>query len=104
VKISVVEPPPPSKPPAAFDSAKFSFLTAITESSGRWQIWVTIRTEGRVVKLFEGEKISIGSIQGTISRIDTAQAEIKTDDGRVIVVVLGKSLRPDQTTPLGSAN
>jgi hypothetical protein len=103
VKIAVSEGPRREPPPAkaGFDPAKQSQLTAITEVSGKRQIWVTVRTEGRVLRLFEGEQLSIGSVQGMVSRIDLAAAEIKTNDGRVIVIGLGKNLMADEATSLG---
>jgi hypothetical protein len=92
VKINVVEPPPEQEPPPGFDVAGQSFLTGITEISGRMQVWITVRTEGRVLKLQEGDELSIGSIQGTLSQITAEEAQITTGNGRVIVVGLGDSL------------
>ncbi|MFV1964349.1 MAG: cadherin repeat domain-containing protein [Pirellulaceae bacterium] len=103
VKIAVVEASAPVETPPALglDAARHSVVTGITEASGRREIWVSVRTEGRLLKLAEGDEVSIGSVQGVVSRIERSQVEIKTNDGQVIVVGLGKSLRPSESTPPG---
>lgn len=93
VKISVVEPPAAAPVKLDFDSAEHSVLTGITENSGERQAWVTLRTEGRVLQLYEGDELSIGSVKGIVSRISRSEAEITTEDGQSIVVGLGESLR-----------
>jgi len=104
VKIAIVEPPPPAEAPPErmeFDAAKHSVVTGITDAAGRREIWVSIRTEGRLLKLAEGDEVSVGSVQGVVNRIGAKMAEIKTHEGQVIIVGLGKSLLPDETAPLG---
>lgn len=106
VKISVSEPPPPTDPAPVkpgFDPATQSVLTGITEIDGKRQVWVTVRTEGRVLKLFEGESLSVGSVQGVVTRIEPASVEIKMRDGRVIVVGLGKCLSLEGSAPQRSS-
>ncbi|MDW8038973.1 MAG: hypothetical protein RMI90_13170, partial [Thermoguttaceae bacterium] len=63
-------PPPPPPPPPQFDHAKYAFLTAITEVAGRPQVWIHARTKGQTYYLHEGDRIQIGSIDGTIGPID----------------------------------
>jgi hypothetical protein len=103
IKIAVVEPPPPveTPPPMGFDVARQSIVTGITDDGGRREVWVSIRTEGKILKLAVGDEISVGSVQGVIRRIDQRTAEIETADGQVLVVGLGQSLRPSQAPPLG---
>ena len=96
VKISVVDPPPP---PIAFDPARQSIVTGITEIGGKRLLWVTIRTEGRVLQLKEGDELAVGSVRGTVSRIDAAHVEIKTDKGQMLSVALGKSLVSNEPAP-----
>jgi hypothetical protein len=92
MKIRVVDPPPPAPPPAKFDVAQQSVLTGITEISGKRQVWITVRTEGRVLKLSEGDPVDVGTVRGKVSRIDSSHAEITMDSGTVLSVSLGKSL------------
>lgn len=91
--IRVEEPDPPTvaatKP--EFDVAKYTFVTAIIENSGRRQCWIDVRPEGRVLKLNEGDKIQVGTIDGVVQRITGNRIEIKLAESQ-FVVVLGKSL------------
>ena len=97
VKLAIVEPPAP--PPAtipkpSFDPATQATVSGITESDGRPAIWINVRTEGKVLKLREGDEVSVGTIQGKIAKIRVSQkdAEIATSDGGTVVVALGQSL------------
>jgi hypothetical protein len=57
-------------------------------------IWINVRTEGKVLKLREGDEVSVGTLQGKVTKIRVQQkdAEIATTEGGTVVVVLGKSL------------
>ncbi|HND52292.1 MAG TPA: cadherin repeat domain-containing protein, partial [Pirellulaceae bacterium] len=97
VTISVTDPPPPpvaADPPKKkldFDNAKFTFVTAIVDAGGRLEAWLTIRTTGQVLKLHEGDKVNIGSIEGKLEKIDSGLIEIATPEKR-LVVFLGDNL------------
>jgi hypothetical protein len=101
VQITVTDPPPPAapKPPEtivskpSFDMAKFVYVTAITESGGRRQIWISLRTEGKTLKLFEGDEFNVGQIPVTVKRIDSSAVELEAAIlEKRIRVTLGKSL------------
>jgi hypothetical protein len=101
VQITVTDPPPPTavKPPEtivskpSFDMAKFVYVTAITESGGRRQIWVSLRTEGKTLKLFEGDEFNVGQIPVSVKRIDSSAVELEAAIlEKRIRVTLGKSL------------
>jgi hypothetical protein len=97
VKLAVVDPPipPPATPTkAGFDPATQATVSGITESDGQPAIWINVRTEGKVLKLREGDELSIGTIQGKVAKIRVREkdAEIATTDGGTVVVALGKSL------------
>jgi hypothetical protein len=102
MKIRVVDPPPPASPPAKFDVAQQSVLTGITEISGKRQAWITVRTEGRVLKLSEGDPVDVGTVKGKVSRIDASHAEITMESGNVLSVSLGKSLMASPTAESGT--
>jgi hypothetical protein len=97
VKIAVTDPPPPPKPEPPmkkkldFDDAKFTFVTAILDVGGTWEVWLTIRTSGEVKKLHEGDKLAIGSIEGKIKQVAANRVEIETPEQR-FEVSLGDNL------------
>ena len=97
VKLAVVEapePPPTTPTTAGFDPATQATVSGITESDGQPAIWINVRTEGKVLKLREGDALSVGTIQGKIAKIRVREkdAEIATSDGGTVIVALGKSL------------
>jgi hypothetical protein len=99
VKIRVTEKPPESaSPPVAapkpsFDLAKFAFVTAITEADGKRQAWISLRAEGKLLKLFEGDEFQIGEVTVKITRI--AEKTVELDAAvleKRLLVTLGQSL------------
>ena len=67
------------------------------------EIWINVRTEGKLLRLRVGDTVAIGTIKGKITKIlvDEKTAEIATDDGKTLVVALGKSLAVDASLDLG---
>ena len=100
VKISVVE-PPPEKPRTGFDPATQAKITGFTDAAESL-VWITVQTEGKVLMLKEGDRISVGTVKGVVQKIFAKEKEAKfaTDDGREIVVGLGKTLVPDAASPI----
>jgi hypothetical protein len=99
VKIRIAEKPPESAPPPAavpkpsFDLAKFAFVTAITEADGKRQAWISLRAEGKLLKLFEGDEFQIGQVTVKISRI--AEKTVELDAAvleKRLLVTLGQNL------------
>jgi len=98
VKISVTErppdmTPPPAVPPPSFEQAKFAHLTAITEADGKRQAWISLRTEGKLLKLFEGEAFPIGEVTVKVLRI--AEKTVELDASALpkrLLVTLGQSV------------
>ncbi len=94
IQLAVSEPPPPSEEPPprpTFDEAKYTFVTAIVEVNQRRQVWLTVRTEGKWLRLFEGETFQIGSLNGKIVRIYPRHVEILADT-TLLSVRYGESL------------
>jgi hypothetical protein len=56
-------------PPAVFDVAKFTMLTALLDLDGRGEVWLHVRPTGQMVTLHEGDRFEIGSVKGTVSTI-----------------------------------
>jgi len=105
IKIAVTDPPPPPKVEPVkkkldFDDAKYTFVTAILDIGGTWEVWLTVRTSGTVHKLHEGEKVNIGSIEGKITKVDASMVEIETPEQR-IQVALGDNLLQNVSKPTG---
>jgi hypothetical protein len=101
IKISVVEAPPvvaetPKKKKLDFDPAHHAFLSAILQTNGKWQIWVTVRTEGKILRFEEGDKISVGSINAVVKAIRPDEAELALDDGGSVVVRIGRTLATEE--------
>jgi hypothetical protein len=72
------EPAPPPKP--SFDLGKFVFLTGVTETSGRRQAWISVRTEGKLLKLFEGDQFDVGEVTVNIARINGRTVELDSPE------------------------
>lgn len=87
VRISVTDPPPPapredppmvvSKP--SFAMAKFAYVTAITEVNGRRQTWINLRSDGSVLKLFEGDKFTVGEVPVMVRQIQGNTVELEAE-------------------------
>lgn len=107
VKIAVVEAPPPvvevPKPKKLdFDPAAHAFVSAILQTNGKWQIWVSIRTEGKVLRFEEGDKVSVGSIDAVIKSIRPDGAELAVEGGGSLVVRIGKPLVVESAPTTGA--
>ena len=101
VTIRISERPPEEKPPPAevvvakpsFALAKFAFVTALTEIGGQRQAWISLRTEGKVLKLFEGDEFQIGEVTVRIARITDKTIELDAPVlERRLLVSLGQNL------------
>jgi hypothetical protein len=56
-------------PPAIFDFAKFTVLTALLDVDGQGEIWLHVRPTGQMVTLHQGDQFEIGSVKGTVAQI-----------------------------------
>jgi hypothetical protein len=99
MRITVTNPPPAAPPPPAvvrkpsFEQAQFAFVTAITESGGRRQAWINVRTEARLLKLHEGDEFQIGEVPVTIVQINDRSVEMEAAVlEKQFDVALGQSL------------
>ncbi len=82
VRIDVTDEPPPEpeeekpEPRPELRGEQFVFLTAITTASGRRQAWISMRTDGKMLKLFEGEAFDLGDVTVKVARIDDKNVEL----------------------------
>ena len=93
VRLAISDPPPKEERKASrsFDEAKYTFVTGIVEINGRRQVWLTVRTEGKWLRLFEGETFQVGSFEGKIVKIHPRHVEIESQDA-VLSVRYGQSI------------
>ncbi|MFP6676177.1 MAG: hypothetical protein VB878_13930 [Pirellulaceae bacterium] len=98
VRILVTEPKPVVKRPdppvriPGLEKALFAEITAITGSNGRRKLWVSIKSEGRTLKVSEGDIFRVGEVEGMVGVINARDAEIIAGD-RVYRVELGQALK-----------
>ncbi len=94
IRLAITDPPPREDPPPrrTFDEARYTFVTAIVEVNGRRQVWLSIRTEGKWLRLYEGDTFQIGSLDGKVVRIYPRHVEILTDNA-LRSVKFGQSLQ-----------
>ena len=95
IKVSVTEPPEPASAPSTvnFERGKFAFLTAVTQVSGQRQAWISLRTEGKLLKLFEGDKFQIGDVTVEVAHIGDRTVELDAPQlDQCWTVKLGQSL------------
>lgn len=73
------------------DRADYAYLTAINQVDDRPEIWLSIRTDGGIVKAVQGESIRIGSFQGTVVDIREQDVVFRRDE-MLWIVTLGDCL------------
>jgi hypothetical protein len=80
------------------DESQEAYFTAVLKVDGRLQAWLNLRSSGRTLKVSEGDKLDVGSLHGTVARIQDQALEIETD-GKRRRISLGKSLAEGQELP-----
>jgi hypothetical protein len=73
------------------DPTDHAFLTAIQHVDGRPQVWFTLRTEDKVLKLKPGESFQVGMFAGKVVEVIGDDVVIEAD-GQRWLVSLGESL------------
>ncbi|HVW36439.1 MAG TPA: hypothetical protein VHB99_04010, partial [Pirellulales bacterium] len=80
------------------DESQDAYVSAVLTKDGQPQVWLNLRSSGRTLKLSEGDKLDVGSLHGTVTRIQEQAIEIETE-GKRRRVSLGKSLAEGQDLP-----
>lgn len=88
-KPKVVKSAPPAPP--AFDAAKFTYVTAIMEANETLEVWLDDRTQGKLLKLHEGDTFELGGIKGSVTHIGLRRVELLIGE-QPTSVLLGESL------------
>jgi hypothetical protein len=100
-KIEVTDPPPRTvEPPPSLEQAQFVFLTAITQVGDRRQAWISLRADGKLLRLFEGESFNVGQVSVTVSRIQDKTVELQAQTlEKHLLVNLGQNLAEARAVP-----
>jgi hypothetical protein len=77
--IDVEEPEPEEAPPPDFNEATQTFLTGLTQSRGRWMAMLHIRTQGKTLRLYEGDTFEVGQMNGKVVEINERFATLERD-------------------------
>ncbi len=96
LKVSVVDPPPvvvAAAPKPSYESARQAIVSAVNYVNGEPEVWIHVRTEGKVLKLREGENIQVGDFNAVVKHIEGNVTEI-TFDGSSQRIALGEPLVP----------
>jgi hypothetical protein len=82
LRLEITDPPVAEerKSRPTFDEAKYTFVTGIVEINGRRQVWLTVRSEGKWLRLYEGDTFKVGSFEGKIVKIYPRHVEIASQD------------------------
>ena len=88
-------PPGPPPKPKGIDPSEFTYVSAIHEVDGLPEVWLSVRTEARTLKLHEGDPFEVGTVSGKIARIriQELEVEIEVDGGRRFRVGFGDNLQ-----------
>ncbi len=85
-------PTEPVKPPG-IDPSEHTFFTAAVAADARPQAWLEIRTTGEKLRLHEGDPLKVGSVEGTVAKIDLDLRQLILEiDGKPCEVQLGETL------------
>lgn len=80
----------PKKP--EFDEAEFAYVIGTVSNGPNQEIWLKIRTTGKLLRLSIGDRVSVGTVDGVIDQIGDKDVLIRTDDGDLRIRV-GQSLK-----------
>ncbi len=83
----------------ASDPLDHTFVTAIHSVDGKPEVWLTVQTEDRVVKLKPGESFQIGSFGGKIVEIAGDDVVVEAVGGQRWLVSFGESLAQSFALP-----
>mgnify|MGYP000465854840 CR=1 FL=1 len=83
----------------ASDPVDHTFITAIQHVDGKPEVWLTVQTEDRVLKLKPGESFQIGPFAGKVVEIDGDDVVLEGVGGQRWLVSFGESLAQSLALP-----
>ncbi len=84
------------------DEAQYTYLVGTISTGPNREIWLNIRTTGKVLRLSKGDRIKVGTVSGVVHEIGDKHASIRTDDGELLIRV-GQNLSEARIRPLQQA-
>ena len=81
------------------DPLDHTFVTAIQHVDGRPEVWLTVQTEDRVLKLKPGESFQIGPFAGKVVEIDGDDVVLEGVGGQRWLVSFGECLAQSLALP-----
>ena len=81
-----------------FDAADYAYLTAILEVGDIPEVWFTLRTSGKIIKLRNGQDFEVGEFHGVIVEIDSQDVVIDSGNERWLLT-LGENLSQATSIP-----
>jgi hypothetical protein len=75
----------------ASDPTDHTYLTSIQSINGQPEVWFTLRTEDKVVKLKPGESLQVGQFSGKLLEVDDEDVVLESE-GQRWLLSLGDSL------------
>lgn len=85
LRVNVVDPPPPSAPPApklGFDDSTQTVLTALVQGRTEATAWLDVRTKATTVKLRKGDQFEIGRLKGLVIEATPESVTFEVDGRR----------------------
>lgn len=79
--ITSIDPPPP--PDSAFDIRPYCYLNAILGNETEKEAWIHLRTEGKTLRLKEGDIFEIGKISCRVLNIDDEGISLEAGKNRI---------------------
>lgn len=103
IALEVVSPSeaPKETATAKLDDAGQAFLCASTTVDGRRQIWVHIRSTGKMLKLLQGDTLQVGDVEAVVGEIEERSANLNVAGRSVRLELGGKSLADSMQTTGG---
>jgi hypothetical protein len=74
------------------DPTDHAFVTAIQSVNGKPEVWLTLRTEDKVVKLKPGEGFQVGQFAGKVIEIEGDDVVVEDTTGQRWLISFGESL------------
>lgn len=69
------------------DPAEYAYLTAVTVADGQPEAWFTFRNTDKVLKLRQGQELTVGQVSGTVAEILESEIVVQTGDERWLLAI-----------------
>ncbi len=82
----------------ASEATDFAYLTAVNYVNGKPEAWFDLRTEARLLKLCEGDRLEIGPFEGKVAEIADTDVVLESGEERWLLTV-GENLAQASALP-----